>query len=160
MKNYALISKITLWCLMAVGIIVSVMFFFVGGYEAETMEVAGDVLQTPANTNAFLVWGYILFAATIVATLYGVCVGLIQGFKKDPKKTTRGLLFAGVFFIILIVCWVLGSPAEVRILGYEGDGNVGVWAQMSDAVLYAIYVLLCAFIAVVIWGAVYTRLRK
>ena len=45
MKNYKLLPKITLWSLLALGIVVIAMFFL-GGSNG-TLEVAGDYLNIP-----------------------------------------------------------------------------------------------------------------
>ena len=63
MKNYKLIPKVTLWVLMLVGIVASVMFF-VGGSEG-SLEVAGDFLDIPKFTDILLYWNYVLVAAKI-----------------------------------------------------------------------------------------------
>ena len=71
MEKYKLIPKITLWALMAIGIVVTVMFFFLGGSEG-TLEVAGDFLNIPYYTDLMLNWNYILFALVCLATLCAV----------------------------------------------------------------------------------------
>lgn len=158
MKNYSLISKITLWVLLILGIIVSVMFY-VGGSVGE-LEVAGDYLSIPKFTDQMLFWVYILLGITILATLVGVIAGFTQNFKADKKSALKSLGGVGLFAIILVVAWFLGSPEQINILGYEGTDNVGAWAQTTDAVLYSIYILLAALIVTILWGAVYTRIKK
>lgn len=158
MKNYSLISKITLWVLLILGIIVSVMFY-VGGSVGE-LEVAGDYLSIPKFTDQMLFWVYILLGITILATLVGVIAGFVQNFKADKKSALKSLGGVGLFVIILVVAWFLGSPEQINILGYEGTDNVGTWAQTTDAVLYSIYILLAALIVTILWGAVYTRIKK
>ena len=72
MKNYELLPKITLWVLLIVGVIFSVMFY--AGGSAGTHEVAGDFLDIPKYSDLFLTWNYILLAIVIVVTL-GVVIG-------------------------------------------------------------------------------------
>ena len=52
MKNYKLLPKITLWVLLIVGVIFSVMFY--AGGSAGTHEVAGDFLDIPRFSDLFL----------------------------------------------------------------------------------------------------------
>ena len=54
MKNYKLLPKITLWSLLALGIVIIAMFFL--GGSAGTLEVAGDYLNIPRFSNLFLIW--------------------------------------------------------------------------------------------------------
>lgn len=159
MKNLNLIPKITLWVLLAIGIIASVMFF-VGGNEAEGMLVAGDELAIPRYTDIFLNWNYCLLIVACCVTLIAVIASFIQLFKKDTKKAIRSLVVVVGFILVALVCWFLGSPEKVDIIGYEGTDNVGAMAQMTDAIIYLTYILFAGVICTLIWGAIYSRIKK
>ena len=158
MKNYKLFPKVTLWVLMALGIIASVMFF-VGGSEG-SLEVAGDFLDIPKFTDLLLYWNYVLVALVIIATFGFVIAKLVETFKVDAKK---GLVSVGVVLgavALCALCWVLGSPEKVEILGYEGTDNVGNMARMSDAIMYLVYILTASTVAALVWGVIYTKVKK
>ena len=158
MKNYKLFPKVTLWVLMVVGIIATAMFFF-GGSEG-SLEVAGDFLDIPKFTNVLLYWIYALVVLVILVTFGFVIAKLVETFKVDPK---RGLVSVGVVLgavALCALCWFLGSPEEVEILGYEGTDNVGAMARMSDAIMYLVYILTASTIVALIWGVIYTRVKK
>ena len=158
MKNYKLVPKVTLWVLMLVGIIATAMFFF-GGSEG-SLEVAGDFLDIPKFTNVLLYWIYALVVLVILVTFGFVLAKLVETFKVDPK---RGLVSVGVVLgavALCALCWFLGSPEEVEILGYEGTDNVGNMARMSDAIMYLVYILTASTIAALVWGVIYTRVKK
>ncbi len=158
MKNYKLVPKVTLWVLMLVGIIATAMFFF-GGSEG-SLEVAGDFLDIPKFTNVLLYWIYALVVLVILVTFGFVLAKLVETFKVDPK---RGLVSVGVVLgavALCVLCWFLGSPEEVEILGYEGTDNVGAMARMSDAIMYLVYILTASTIVALIWGVIYTRVKK
>ena len=158
MKNYKLVPKVTLWVLMLVGIIATAMFFF-GGSEG-SLEVAGDFLDIPKFTNVLLYWIYALVVLVILVTFGFVIAKLVETFKVDPK---RGLVSVGVVLgavALCALCWFLGSPEEVEILGYEGTDNVGNMARMSDAIMYLVYILTASTIVALIWGVIYTRVKK
>ena len=72
MKNYKMIPKITLWTLLGLGI-AFIALFFLGGSNG-SLEVAGDFLDIPRFTDAFLIWNYILFGIVVLITLAVVCV--------------------------------------------------------------------------------------
>ena len=158
MKNYKLIPKVTLWVLMAVGIIASVMFF-VGGSEG-SLEVAGDFLDIPKFTDILLYWNYVLVGVVILVTFGFVIAKLVDTFKVDPKRglTSVGVIVAAIGLCVL--CWFLGSPEKVEILGYEGTDNVGNMARMSDAIMYLVYILTASTIAALVWGVIYTKVKK
>jgi ABC-type Fe3+-siderophore transport system permease subunit len=158
MKNYKLIPKIVLWTLMAFGIIVSVMFF-AGGSEG-TLEVAGDFLDIPLFTNLFLTWNYILLGLVCLVTVAVVIWEFVKMYKVDPKKALRSLCVVIGFVALVLLCWFIGSPEEVKIIGYEGADNVGTMAQLSDACLYLTYTLTCATLVALVWGVVYTKYKK
>ena len=158
MKNYKLFPKVTLWVLMVVGIIATAMFFL-GGSEG-SLEVAGDFLDIPKFTNVLLYWIYALVVLVILVTFGFVIAKLVETFKVDPK---RGLTSVGVVLgaiALCVLCWFLGSPEEVEILGYEGTDNVGAMARMSDAIMYLVYILTASTIVALIWGVIYTRVKK
>ena len=158
MKNYKLIPKVTLWVLMAVGIIASVMFF-VGGSEG-SLEVAGDFLDIPKFTDILLYWNYVLVGVVILVTFGFVIAKLVETFKVDAK---RGLVSVGVVLgavALCALCWFLGSPEKIEILGYEGTDNVGNMARMSDAIMYLVYILTASTVVALVWGVIYTKVKK
>ena len=143
---------------MLVGIIATAMFFF-GGSEG-SLEVAGDFLDIPKFTNVLLYWIYALVVLVILVTFGFVIAKLVETFKVDPK---RGLVSVGVVLgavALCALCWFLGSPEEVEILGYEGTDNVGAMARMSDAIMYLVYILTASTVVALIWGVIYTRVKK
>jgi len=158
MKDYKSISKIALLALMAIGVIVSILFY-VGGSEG-SLEVAGDFLDIPRFTNLFLIWNYILLALVCCITLAVVCWEFSKLYKVDKKKAMRSLCVVVGFICLLLICWFLGSPAEVKIIGYEGADNVGNMARLSDACLYLTYILTVATIGALVWGVIHTKRLK
>jgi multisubunit Na+/H+ antiporter MnhB subunit len=155
MKDYKLLPKITLWSLIGLGILFIAMFFF-GGSNG-SLEVAGDFLDIPRFTDAFLCWNYILFALVVLITLAVVVVDFANNWKTNRRKAYMTLGVVCGFIVLALICWFLGSPEKVNIIGYEGTDNVGFWAQMSDAVIYACYTLVIATIGTMIWGYCYTK---
>ena len=158
MKDYKLIPKIALWSLMALGVLFSVLFY-AGGSEG-ALEVAGDFLDIPRFSNAFLIWNYILLALVCCITLGVVCWEFVKLYKVDKKKALRSLIVVVGFVCLLLICWFLGSPAEVKIIGYEGVDNVGNMARLSDACLYLTYILTCATLIALVWGVIHTKRLK
>lgn len=159
MKKYDMIPKVTLWAMMIFGIIAACFLFF-GGNTAEGYEVAGDILAVPNFTTLFLGTNYVYFAAALLVTLIFVVVAFINNFKKDSKKAlfTLGVLVA--FILLFVVCWFIGSPEKIDIIGYEGTDNQGFWAQLSDMMIFAVYALMVGVIGCIVWGAIYTRIKK
>ena len=158
MKNYKMIPKITLWALLALGIVVIAMFFL--GGSSGSLEVAGDFLNVPKYSDLFLSWIYILLGVAVLITLCVLVVKLASDFKYNPKKAIQSLCVVVGAVVLCMICWFMGSPEELHIIGYEGTDNVGFWAQMADAVMYLVYILFAATIITVIVGAAISRSRK
>ncbi|MBO4362551.1 MAG: hypothetical protein J5823_07210 [Paludibacteraceae bacterium] len=158
MKNYKMIPKISLWVLLALGIAV-IAAFFLGG-SSGTLEVAGDFLNVPRFSDLFIGWIYILLGIAILITLCVMIVKLASDFRYNPKRAIRSLCVVVGAIVLCIICWLMGSPEELHIIGYEGTDNVGFWAQLADAVMYLVYILFAATIIAVIAGWVITRTRK
>lgn len=159
MKDYKMIPKIALWVLMGLGIICSIMFFFLGGSEGQ-LEVAGDFLEIPFFTNLFLTWNYILVILVCLVTLAVVVWEFVKTYKVDRKKALRSLCVVVGFIALIVICWLLGSPNEVKIIGYEGTDNVGGMARLSDACMYLTYILVLATVVSLVWGVIHTRRLK
>lgn len=158
MKNYKLLPKITLWMLMLLGIVATIMFFASGSNGS--LEVAGDFLDIPRFTDLFLIWSYILLGIVILVTLGVVITEFVKNCKYDKRKAIRTSVVVLGFIALVLVCWFLGSPEKVNIIGYEGTDNVGAMAQMSDAIIYLCYILFAATICTLIWGVFYTKRLK
>lgn len=158
MKNYKMLPKITLWSLLILGIVVIAMFFL--GGDSGSLEVAGDFLPIKRYTDLFLTWIYILLGLAVLITLCVLVVKLAGDFKYNPKKAIQSLCVVVGAVVLCLICWFMGSPEELHIIGYEGTDNVGFWAQMADAVMYLVYILFAATIVTVVVGACISRSRK
>ena len=158
MKNYKLFPKVTLWVLMLVGIVATAMFFL-GGSEG-SLEVAGDFLDIPKFSDVFLYWIYALVVLVILTTFGFVLAKLVETFKVDPKAGVRSILVVLAAVGLCALCWFLGSPEKMEILGYEGTDNVGNMARLSDAIMYLVYILTASTVAALVWGVIYTKVKK
>ena len=158
MKNYKLFPKVTLWVLMVVGIIATALFFL-GGSEG-SLEVAGDFLDIPKFSDVLLYWIYALVVLVILATFGFVLAKLVETFKVDPKRGISSVAVVLGAVALVALCWFLGSPEKIEILGYEGTDNVGNMARMSDAIMYLVYILTASTIAALVWGVIYTKVKK
>jgi Zn-dependent protease with chaperone function len=147
-----------MYCLMLVAVVASLLFFF-GGNDG-VHEVGGDVLPVPAFTNTFLNVCYAFTAIAVVLTLCAVCYGYASKAKNDPKGAGLSLIPLALFVLLFVICWFLGDPSEMKIIGYEGHDNVGFWAQATDMIIYGIYSLVAITVLAIICGAVYGKIQK
>ena len=112
-----MLPKITLWSLLALGI-VFIALFFLGGSNG-SLEVAGDFLDIPRFTDAFLIWVYILVGLVVLITLAVVIVEFVKNWKTDRRKAYMTLGVVCGFVLLACLCWFLGSPEKIHIVGYE-----------------------------------------
>lgn len=157
MKTLDLIPKITLWTLLAVGL-AAICAVFLGGDSTEYLET-GEY-SAPNFTDHFLMTNYVFFGLAVLATIFFVVVGFIANLKKDKKSAlvTLGILVA--FVLLFVLCWFLGSPEKLDIVGYEGTDNVGTWAQLADMVMYVCYILFAGTLVAALCGWIYTAVKK
>lgn len=158
-KIVDILPKLVLYILLA-GCIITGLMFYLGGNEGTPIEVAGDFLDIPRFSDLFLNWGYILVALTVVITLIAVLSDYVRKFKANPKAALKSLIPICLFVAVFVIAWFLGSPEEVKIVGYEGTDNVGFWAQCTDMMMFSTYILLGVLLLVIVWGAIYVRIKK
>lgn len=156
-KIINILPKITVLVLLALCVIVGAMFYL--GGSAGSMEVAGDYLEIPRFTDLFMVFAYILLGIAVLATLCSVVISFSNRWATDRKGAIKTLCAAGAFALLLVICWIAGSPEEVRILGYEGHDNVGTWAKFADATMFATYALLILTVLSILGGWLYNKIK-
>ena len=151
------LPKYTLWVLFAISLVVSGIFIFGGSMEIEGN--AGEMLSTFVHTDLFLNWTYILFALSVVITLFAAISSFITTFRKNLKKGIGTIVVLVVFALVFVVSWFLGSPEELTIVGYEGTDNVGFWAQYSDMCLWATIIFSVATILALVGSTLYSKIK-
>ena len=156
-NRLALITKITLLVLLVVNI-VALALVFLGG-DGEPITVGGEELANPIFTEPFLFWIYVLVGLTLCITLGLVVYQFVISFIDNPKRGIRTVCVLAVFLAVFVISWFLGSGEKMEIIGYEGADNVGFWAQFTDMVIYSIYTLIVATIAVLLGTVIYSKVK-
>ena len=114
----------------------------------------------PRFADLFLVWNYILLGLVVLVTIGVVVVEFCKNWKDNRRKAYATLGVVCAFAALACLCWFIGSPEKINIIGYEGTDNQGFWAQLSDAVIYGCYILITATIGTMIWGIIHTKRLK
>ena len=152
-----LITKITLWVLFAVSVVVGLLIF-VGG-DGTPLEVGGESLWQPLFTETLMYWGYALVALALLITLGLSLVQFVQTFINNPRKGIKSLSIIVIFVAVFIVSWFVGSGEQVTIVGYEGTDNQGFWAQFTDMCIYSIYILAGGTVLALLGSALYSKVK-
>ncbi|HHT61680.1 MAG: hypothetical protein KBB61_02075 [Paludibacteraceae bacterium] len=151
------ISKISLWVLFAISMVIGVLFF-VGG--STQIDIAGNMWNSPKFTDALIYWAYTLCILTVVITLGIQLMRLILNFKNDFKKALNSLISIIGIIGLFAIAWFLGDgETKLDIIGYEGTDNVGFWAQYSDMCLYLIYMFMGAVVLAMIGSYIYVKVK-
>ncbi|NCA79979.1 MAG: hypothetical protein EOM76_07330 [Sphingobacteriia bacterium] len=151
------ISKISLWVLFAISVVIGLLFF-VGG--SQQVDIAGNMWDQPNFTDALLNWTYILCGLTVIITLGFVLVKFILKFKSEPKKALRSLIVLVAIVALFVIAWFLGSGEKMAIPGYEGTDNVGFWAQYTEMCMYLIYMFLGGTVLALAGSYIYEKVKK
>ena len=134
------IASIAYYALLAISLVVFVLFFSVGFGREEA--VASGFKKAPQFLSLLMYWMYALVAICTVCTVAGAVTA--KGGKVDSNMPKWGEVLAQVgtwlFVPVLAVSYFLGDATPVR----KGDGTLyesTFWLQMTDGMIYTIYVL-------------------
>lgn len=145
------LSYYVLYALFAAIIAVILLFFFGGdATDAARLTNVDPEIWQPANTDYMLYLNYALFIIAAVATVVSFVYFLVC----NPSASSGSLYVMAGSIIVLAVCWFLGSPEKIEILGYEGTSNVGFWSQAADMLIYSVYALFAIAVLSIIAGSV------
>ncbi|MBQ3997846.1 MAG: hypothetical protein II644_00750 [Paludibacteraceae bacterium] len=162
-ENYKIFPKIALWGTSIVSIIVVIVYaimMFVVAPE-DQLEVAGEFLAMPQFTGGYLIWAYALVGLAFLAFLVSITILLIDLFRKDAKKAIMVLVVIFTYmFIVPAICFVLANGDAVNIIGYEGTDNSGIWARISEMMLYWTYFAVAITLCAMGWGIVHKSINK
>jgi hypothetical protein len=152
------IPAITALILVFVSILL-VLLIYVGGNTDSIMDGAGEALTVPKFTNALLFWSYALLGAALFITLFMAGFSFIKGIISNPAAGLKSLIPIVLFVLLFVVAWSLGSGEKMTIIGYDGTGNEGAWAQFTDMIIYSLYALIIGVFLTIAGGSIYVRLK-
>lgn len=139
--------------------LILVLLMYVGGNADSIMNGAGEALTVPKFTDALLFWTYALMGAALFITLFMAGFGFVKTLVSNPIAALKSLIPVALFVLLFVIAWSLGSGEKMSIIGYEGDGNEGTWAQFTDMMIYSIYALFAVVVLAIAGGSIYVRLK-
>lgn len=148
------ISSTVLLVIALITIVVFAMFLF-GGYIDPTA-----AKPEPRFTNLLL---YLCYVALIVAVLALIGFG-IWGFagslRTNRKAALGGLLALVALVALLAITYAIGSTEHLSLSGDFAGYNTDHYLKLSDMWLFSIYIMLGLTVIAMIWGAIYTSMKK
>ena len=151
------ISKITLWALIGVSIVVMALFLLIG-YDTPYEE--NPKFNDPQLTDLLIVWTYILIIATAVATIGAVIYGFVSGGNKSKNEdvgmaSKAGLMAWGTFIVSVVIGIVVGIAGKDEVLLINGkDWNDPTDIILTDTSMISILILTIVTIAATVFSMV------
>lgn len=127
------ISKITLWVLIGISLVVLALFLLVGyGNPYEENPKFND----PQLTDLLICWTYFLIAATAVAAVGAVIYGFVSGGNKSKNEekgmlSKTGVIAWGTFVVSLVIGIIIGIASKDEVLLINGKD----WNDPTDIIL-------------------------
>ncbi len=128
------ISKIALWSLIGISIVVVLLFIFVG-FDTPYEENPTKMVD-PKMTDLLIIWTYILIIATAVAAIGAVIYGFVSGGNKSKNEevglaSKASLIAWGSFCVALVIGIIVGFSSKDEVLLINGKG----WNDPTDIIL-------------------------
>ena len=128
------ITKITLWSLIGISLVVLALFLLVG-YNTPYEENPTKMVD-PQMTDLLIIWTYILIIATAVAAVGAVIYGFVSGGNKSKHEdvglaSKAGLIAWGTFIASVVIGLVVGIANKDELLVYNTNDH----ATPSDIIL-------------------------
>lgn len=127
------ISKITLWVLIGISLVVMALFLLIG-YDTPYEE--NPNFNDPQMTDLLIIWTYILIAVTAIATVAAVIYGFVNGSNKSKHEEKglagkAGVIAWGTFIVSVIIGIVVGIANQSEVLLINGER----WNDPTDIIL-------------------------
>ena len=146
------ISKIAMYVLLGVTIIVACLFFF-GGNVDDSAEYVEPVFT---NSLLYLTYSFVCIAALLV--IVAAFAGLAMDFKKDAKSALKSVGGVCALVLLFVISYFVSSGDPVNVLGLEEEVTTTTY-KMVDAQLYTTYVLLIIAAILMICGNFAKKLK-
>ena len=138
------IASIVYYVLIALSVVVLVLFFTIGFGNMESLP--SGYYRSPAMTDLLMYFMYGLMAICTICTVVGAVTA--KGGKVDSNMPAWGKWMAGIglwlFVPALAVSFLIGSKAPV--LTGTGIYENAMWLQVTDMMMYTIYIMLVAMV--------------
>lgn len=148
-------SRITLYIVGLISLIVLGLFFFGGQVPAEQKIVAGE--SQPVFTDLLMYWMYILLLITVVVLVLFAVFGFFKKLKENPKKALGSLLILLGLGALLLITYLIGDGTPLNIPGYDGADNNPHTLKMTDMWLRSCYFIFGATILSIIVSPLFKR---
>jgi len=146
------ISSITLYVLMGITIVLTILFF-VGGYVPGTK---GTNLAEPVSTDFMLIWNIILLVIALILMLVFTIISILM----NPKRALRSLIILGLVGLIVFISYQFSSGYILNLVNYRGPDNIPSTLKIVDTGLFLTYFLVILAFGAILYNEISTAFRK
>lgn len=140
------ISKIALYVLMGISLIITVLYFI---YKGDKGSATLDTW-----TYAYLDWAYIMLAIAILLIIVLPILTI-----KERKINFKRIILLVVGVVVVLGAAYLLAPGTTITLA-NGTVAEGMTTKLTDTGIFVAYFLLAAAVLSIIFGSVYNAVRK
>ena len=133
--------NILTYAIMAISVVVTVYFFL-----STTEERAG----------VYLIWTYILFAATVILVVILPLFNMVS----NPKALKKTAINLGFIILVFGLSYLLASDTQTPVTAALDSPPSAVVMKLTDMGIMATYFLFTATVLVIILGPVLTAIRN
>lgn len=146
------ISKIVLYILCAITIVITALFFFGGNVDPDAEYVE------PVYTNAMIGMMYACFFLTAFCTLVATLWQFIIKLSANKGSAIKTVVSFSLVAVVLIVSYFVSSGEEITLIG---DGSVvgEDTVRIVDMMIYTIYVQSVVAILLMIFGPLAKKIK-
>jgi len=128
------------WLLIGITLVVLFIFF----RDTENL----------SKISMYLVWGYILLAIAIVLALGLPFLYIAQ----KPQKLMKTLVSFGALAAVIVVSFLLASGEPIKL--FDQSMSTAADSKLSDACLYAMYILVGIALLSLLTGGLRSMIRN
>lgn len=140
------LSKIILYIIIAITVVVMGVFYFGGGTDVTFSDAAeAEAFYQPSYTSLALNLAAILMGISVVAALWTA----IKGFLQAPKDSMKSLLGLGVLVGVLVIAYLLSDTTPIQ----QSTGELFTdefELKLADVCLYSTWILLLGTIVSIV----------
>ncbi len=128
------LSKIALYVLIGITIVITALFFWGGEVDAYAEYVE------PTYTQALMLLMYVFFVIAIIITIVSQVISFVENSKADKKSAIKPLISVGALVVVLLLAWLFADGSPLQILGIDVQPSEAE-IKFVDMQIKAIYLL-------------------
>lgn len=136
------VEKITSIILYALVIVSVVVLVICATLTPGSMVLSDGSEAEDPHVGAMLALNYVLIAIAIVVTIISAANSFMIKLKTDKKGAFLALGGMAGLILVMVITYAIADDSMVKLIGYDGDENVGASVKVTTMFLDTSYILL------------------